>query len=257
MIQRKRPRVRVDEPELAGRGGARSAPSTRDDIGRVVGGEEQRRARLAAERGELCLRRGTSRSASGPRRTRRGRGTRGPSRPTPSRAPRAPRAPPRENTRGAPEEPDRLRVREHAELGAARRARSRPRSRGRSADRACRSRSGGPPPPRPSAGTASRARRRCTRARRRRSSAPCSVEQELLVGERHLDVELRDLLDAVGAQILVPEAASRSGSSARSPQIDEQLLADLRRLREREEPRRAGAAPARGSRARPRASASP
>ena len=31
-------------------------------------------------------------------------------------------------------------------------------------------------------------------------------EDELAVGERHLDVELRDLLDAVGAEILVPEA---------------------------------------------------
>ena len=32
------------------------------------------------------------------------------------------------------------------------------------------------------------------------------LEDELLVGERHLDVELRDLLDAVGAEILVAEA---------------------------------------------------
>ena len=32
-------------------------------------------------------------------------------------------------------------------------------------------------------------------------------EEELAVGERHLDVELRQLLQAVGAQILVAEAA--------------------------------------------------
>ena len=33
-----------------------------------------------------------------------------------------------------------------------------------------------------------------------------NAEQELLVGECHLDVELGDLLHAVGAKILVPEA---------------------------------------------------
>ena len=32
-------------------------------------------------------------------------------------------------------------------------------------------------------------------------------EEELAVGERHLDVELRQLLEAVGARILVAEAA--------------------------------------------------
>ena len=31
-------------------------------------------------------------------------------------------------------------------------------------------------------------------------------EEELLVGEGHLDVELGDLLHAIGAEILVPEA---------------------------------------------------
>ena len=80
-------------------------------------------------------------------------------------------------------------------------------------------------------------------------------EQELLVGERHLDVELGDLLHAVGAEILVAEA-DRDLVVALEAGDDEQLLRDLRRLRQRVELARAAGAPARGSRARPRASAS-
>jgi hypothetical protein len=60
------------------------------------------------------------------------------------------------------------------------------------------------------------------------------LEDELLLGERHLDVELRQLLEPVGAQILVPEAA-RNLVVALEARDDEQLLRDLRRLRERVE----------------------
>ena len=59
-------------------------------------------------------------------------------------------------------------------------------------------------------------------------------EEELLVGERHLDVELRDLLQPVGAEILVPEAA-RDLVVALEAGDHEQLLVDLRDLRQREE----------------------
>ena len=59
-------------------------------------------------------------------------------------------------------------------------------------------------------------------------------EQELTVGERHLDVELGELLKAVGARILVTEAA-RDLVVALEPGDHEQLLRDLRRLRQRVE----------------------
>src|SRR6266550_1599837 len=59
-------------------------------------------------------------------------------------------------------------------------------------------------------------------------------EDELLVGEGHLDVELRELLQAVGAEILVAEAA-RDLVVALEAGDDEQLLVDLRRLGQREE----------------------
>ena len=59
-------------------------------------------------------------------------------------------------------------------------------------------------------------------------------EQELAVGERHLDVELRQLLEPVGARILVAHAA-RDLVVALEPGDDEQLLRDLRRLRQRVE----------------------
>ena len=59
-------------------------------------------------------------------------------------------------------------------------------------------------------------------------------EELLAVGERHLDVELRDLLHAVGAQILVPEA-DRDLVVAVEAGDHRQLLEDLRALREREE----------------------
>ncbi len=60
------------------------------------------------------------------------------------------------------------------------------------------------------------------------------VVDELLVGEAHLDVELRDLLHAVGAQVLVPEA-DRDLVVAVEAGDHRQLLQDLRALRERVE----------------------
>ena len=66
-------------------------------------------------------------------------------------------------------------------------------------------------------------------------------EQELLVRERHLDVELGDLLDAVGAEILVPEA-DRDLVVAVEPGDHRQLLEDLRALRKRVEAARLEAA---------------
>ena len=58
--------------------------------------------------------------------------------------------------------------------------------------------------------------------------------EELLVGEAHLDVELRDLLDAVGAEILVAEA-DRDLVVAVEAGDHRQLLQDLRALRQRVE----------------------
>ena len=63
------------------------------DHRRLVGGEEHRRARARLRNASSSAsRRGTSRSASAPRRPRRRRGRRAPSRPTASRPPRASRA---------------------------------------------------------------------------------------------------------------------------------------------------------------------
>ena len=59
-------------------------------------------------------------------------------------------------------------------------------------------------------------------------------EDELPVGERHLHVELRQLLQAVGARILVAEAACDLVVALEAGD-DEQLLRDLRRLRQRVE----------------------
>src|SRR5262249_37696878 len=59
-------------------------------------------------------------------------------------------------------------------------------------------------------------------------------EQRVDVWERHLDVELRELLQPVGAQILVSEAAGDL-VVALEARDDEQLLVDLRALRQREE----------------------
>ena len=104
-------------------------------------------------------------------------------------------------------------------------------------------------------------RERRSRARRRGDSRQTvctirsiSVEDELLVGEGHLDVELGDLLDAVGAEILVAEA-DRDLVVAVEAGDHEQLLEDLRGLRQREEAAGLQPARARRSRARPRASA--
>ena len=60
------------------------------------------------------------------------------------------------------------------------------------------------------------------------------LEDELDVGEGHLHIELRQLLNAVGAEVLVPEAA-RDLEIALEAGDHEELLEDLRRLRQREE----------------------
>ena len=67
------------------------------------------------------------------------------------------------------------------------------------------------------------------------------LEEELAVREAHLDVELRDLLHPVGPKVFVAEAA-RDLEVAVEAGDDEQLLQDLRRLREREEAARLEAA---------------
>ena len=59
-------------------------------------------------------------------------------------------------------------------------------------------------------------------------------EQLLTVREGQLDIQLRQLLEPVGAQILVPEAAGDL-EVALEPGDHEQLLVGLRRLRQREE----------------------
>ncbi len=60
------------------------------------------------------------------------------------------------------------------------------------------------------------------------------AEQVLPVGEGRLDVELGDLLQPVGAQVLVPEAAGDLVVALEAGD-HEQLLVDLRALRQREE----------------------
>ena len=79
---------------------------------------------------------------------------------------------------------------------------------------------------------------------------------DFLVGdERRLDVDLRELRLAVGAQILVAEAAGDLEILLQPGDL-QQLLVLLRRLRQRVERCRASAATARGNRARLRASGS-
>ena len=75
----------------------------------------------------------------------------------------------------------------------------------------------------------------------------------LLVDERHLHVELRELELAVGPQRLVAEAAGDLVVALEAGD-HQQLLEQLRRLRQRVEACPAACAPARRSRARPRAS---
>ena len=69
-------------------------------------------------------------------------------------------------------------------------------------------------------------------------------EQLLAVGERHLHVELRELLDTVGAEILVAEA-DRDLVVAVEAGHHRQLLEDLRALGQGEEPASLQAARAR------------
>ena len=139
----------------------------------------------------------------------------------------------RENARGDADEADGGGVREHAELGAARRL-------GRVLDLEAEAevRLVAPVPRlRLRMGHAREGRRHVGAdafAPDRGAHALHEREEVLLVREGHLDVELRDLLDAVGPEILVPEA-DRDLVVAVEPADDEQLLEDLRRLRQREE----------------------
>ena len=82
------------------------------------------------------------------------------------------------------------------------------------------------------------------------------VEQELEIRERRLDVELGQLLQPVGAQVFVAKAAGDLVVALEAGD-DEQLLVDLRALRQREEPAGLESASGPGSRARPRAWACP
>ena len=84
-------------------------------------------------------------------------------------------------------------------------------------------------------------------------TASVRVDHVVLVDERHLDVELRELRLPVGALVLVAEAAGDL-VVALEPADHQQLLEQLRRLRQRVERPGLECAPARGSRARPRAS---
>ncbi len=219
------------EPELTTEVDAEAAEHARDR--RLVAGcEEHRRARLAAERLELAPRRGTSRSASAPRRRRR-RGTRDPWLPTPSRPPRAAAAP-------------------SARTRAARRgsARSRqfaktPNSEPRVTSVASwisspKRRSGLSVPYRASASAYVRRGNGRVGASRPRACERVDddllehVEHVLALDERQLEVELPELELPVGAQILVPPAG-RDLVVAVEPADHAELLEDLRRLREREE----------------------
>ena len=90
----------VDQAELAPEVRAQRAEHARDRL-RLAGAEEDGRAGLARrERGELGAPRGTSRSASAPRRPRRRRGRRAPLPPTPSRSSSSAASSARENSRG-------------------------------------------------------------------------------------------------------------------------------------------------------------
>ena len=128
---------------------------------------------------------------------------------------------------------------------------TRPRSRGRSAGRACRSRTSPSPRRTAAAGTASA------------TSTPISLKitldqrldhREDRVGprERHLDVDLRELGLPIGAQVLVAEAL-HDLEVAIDAADHQDLLEDLRRLRQRVELARDARGSARGSRARLRA----
>ena len=79
------------------------------------------------------------------------------------------------------------------------------------------------------------------------------LEDVLLLDERHLEVDLRELRLAVGAQVLVAEAA-RDLEVALEAGHHQQLLELLRRLRQRVELAAVQRGSAPGSRARPPAS---
>ena len=79
------------------------------------------------------------------------------------------------------------------------------------------------------------------------------TDHVVLLDERHLEVELRELGLAVGPQVLVAEAAGDLVVALEAGH-HQQLLEQLRRLRQRVEVAGAASGSGRGSRARPRAS---
>ena len=232
MIQRNRHAVSSISPSSRPRCRRRNAEDARD-LGALVGAEEHRRARVGPKRVEHLRRRGTSRSASGPRRPRRRRGTRAPSRPTPSRPPRA--------SRGRRARAPRSTRRYRTAAASANTPNSRAaRDLGRVLDLE-------PEAKVRLVRAVAEVRLLPGHARERRLELDAAAlapdprddpldqpEQLVLVGERHLDVELRQLLQPVGAQILVPEAAGDLVVALEAGD-HEQLLVDLRALRQREE----------------------
>ena len=229
-----RERRLVDQAELAPEVQPQRAEHLR---GRAPSRRRRRAASRPARRRapRARRRRGTSRSASAARPSpRRGSGRRGPWRRAPSRAPRAPRA--------------RCARTSAARAGS---ARPRPARRRRTPSRASSSVASSSSSPKRVSGLSDaeaavgllerhpRPRRRDldpeALAPDRREHRLHRREELLAIGEAHLGVELRDLLDAVGAEILVPEA-DRDLVVAVEAGDHRQLLEDLRALRQREEP---------------------
>ena len=205
----------------------RSAPSTRSTMGSVSAAKRTVESG-GARNPRALVRRGTSRSASAPHRTRRRRGTRAPSPPTPSRTLRADRAP-RARRHEAPRGSGHWARPRDAELRATRRLRrvldleveAHVGLVGAVAQHRLRIRE-------PGNGRAGALARRFER----RDDHPFEhLEHVLAHRERKLEVELPKLELAVGAKVLVTPAR-RYLVVAVEPADHEQLLEQLWRLRD-------------------------
>ena len=141
---------------------------------------------------------------------------------------------------------------EDLELRAPERVADVGRSPGRSARRACRSRSAASPRRTASAATAAPGTSKPASSNTRAIRPSISVDDVVLLDEGHLEVELGELGLAEAAQVLVAEAAGDLVVALVAAH-HQQLLEQLRRLRQRVERARPHARRARGSRARPRA----